>query len=411
MIKKITISTFAVPLSGNKGSASMLLGLMDNFREQQIDVQFNIFSYYPDVDKYRACHLKDTAVYSGHPKNIVFNLLPGIIISKMRLFLFKDLSGSIDALKNSDIVLIIGGTTFSDSMLYKTPWNLLAALPALLLDKKIVFVSQTIGPVNHWLNRLLAKFILRRCLAVHGRGRISAEWASTITNRKAEYRPDLSFAMHTPKWNDIWPQNFLLTRLREKLNAQNAIGIAPNTIVFEKCKKNNIDYIQFLVEVIQKIQDLGYLPVLIPHSYRDHTTGMHNNDRFLCGAVVERLGAHTSCFYLDEDYSPGQLRAVIGQMRMLVASRFHSMISALAMGVPPLTCGWGEQKYEEVLTEFSCTELYVPFQNISQKAFHDKIEWTLSHHQLMQDRIKTCLQAVTADARKLPNEIINLIEK
>src|SRR6185312_7606971 len=49
--RPLLLATFAAPLSGNKGSASMLLGLFDQLRHRNIAFNALVYSYYPKMDK------------------------------------------------------------------------------------------------------------------------------------------------------------------------------------------------------------------------------------------------------------------------------------------------------------------------------------------------------------------------
>jgi len=411
MGKPLSIATFAVPLSGNKGSVSMFLGLKDAFEDLGIDIDFHVFSYYYKADFKRSKSFERVSIHPGHPKEIAFSLLPSILFFWAPLLLSKRMRKAVKELKQADIVLLVGGTTFSDSMLFKVPWNMLAALPAILLKKKIIFVSQTIGPAKKNFNKSMAKWTLKRAELVHGRGTISANWASKIIGKEVEYRPDLSFTMKVPKWEDVIKEHPSLYALNNQISTKKAIGVVPNTIVLKKAEKAGIDYISFLSNAIKEISIAGFLPVLIPHSYRKQTKGYHNNDRLLCLSLIEKLSPDTEYVFLDEDFSPNVLRAIIGQMKLLVASRFHSMISSLSMSVPPLTYGWGYQKYIEVLNEFNCEKLYHSFKEIHNENFREQLKHALNNYELYKSKIKKALPKIIQDSKKLPNELVKLKAK
>ena len=131
------VATFAVPLSGNKGSASMLIGLCDAFAAAGIPISIELFSYYPSRDAELAGHDSKLTVHPGHPKHLAFQIIPALVLNKLSPRLVPStLRPHIEALSRSDAVLLIGGTTFADSMLFKVPWNVMAALPAYLMGKK-----------------------------------------------------------------------------------------------------------------------------------------------------------------------------------------------------------------------------------------------------------------------------------
>ncbi len=416
------LATFAVPLSGNKGSASMLLGLRDAFAKAGIEAHFEVFSYYPERDGKIAEPMSNVSIHPGHPKHIAFQLLPMIILSWiLPWFVPRRWKDAIEALRQSDLVLLVGGTTFADSMVYKVPWNVLAALPGYWLGRKTVFLSQTMGPFEKWLNRAWARWTLRRAVEVHGRGRPSAENVQKLGIEHALYRPDLSFTMDVPEFQSVAQNVPLVKSLAEKIQAAHArdrlaVGVTPNSIVLSKAKKSGLDYIEFLVGVIQYIESQGHLPVLIPHSYREDIKRLHNNDRAICIEVMDRLAREsdsgsTECFYVDQDLSAGELRAIVGQTDLLVASRFHSMVSALAMGVPPLTYGWGHQKYIEVLSEFDVKELYIPYIDIKLEDFPKLLDDALTHRLEFAERITNAQPTVVGEAQQLPERLAALVEK
>ena len=412
MNRPLRLATFAVPLSGNKGSASMFLGLRDAFAAADIDARFAVFSYYPKRDAAIASAMDNVSVHPGHPKDIAFTLLPMIVLGRVLPFLVPTKwKQHIETLRTSDAILMIGGTTFEDSMLFKVPWNLLAALPGYLLGRPTIFLSQTMGPLRSRFNRWAARWTLRRAVAVHGRGRHSERWIREIGIDNCIYRPDLSFPMHTPEFNSIADENQHLGNFKRTVeqSGRSPVGVAPNSIVYEKAKKIGKDYIEFLSGVMKAVYEQGHLPILIPHSYLDDMSTLHNNDRSLCRTVIERLPEGVEYFYLDADLSPGYLRSMVGQFHLLVASRFHSMISSLSMGVPPITYGWGNHKYIEVLEEFDVPELYDSFHALDVGEFSEKLRRVYKDREALSQRIRAAYDAVKQQSETIPHTIIQLL--
>lgn len=405
-------ATFAVPLSGNKGSASMLLGLRDACRDAGVDARFAVFSYYPRRDAAVAAALSGVAVHPGHPRHLAL-LLPLLLLARAAPALVpRRFRGAVAALRESDVALLVGGTTFADSMLYKVPWNVLAALPALLLGKPVVFLSQTLGPMEGPCNRALARWVLGRAAEVHGRGRASREWARRIGLAEARYRPDLSFSLAVPDFAALAARHPWVSRLAREVLAgpRLAVGVVPNSIVLAKARQAGFDYPGFLAGAVAALHERGFHPVLLPHCYREDRRA-HNNDRALCAEVLRRLPAGVPCFYLDADLEAAELRAVIGRFHLLVASRFHSMVSALAMGVPPLTWGWGGHKYREVLEELGVPELYAGYRELDAAGFAARLAWADGRREELAATIRSRLAAVRADAGRLPLELLAVAER
>ena len=405
----LRLATFAVPLSGNKGSASMLLGLRDAFENAGIDAHFDVFSYYPRRDADVAAAMPNVTVHPGHPKHLAFGLIPAMRAGRLAPARWRRHAEAVAA---CDVALCVGGTTFADSMGFKVPWNVLAALPGLGGGRPVAFLSQTLGPFERPANRRAARWTLGRAAAVHGRGRTSADNARAIGIENAVYRPDLSFTMRLPSFDDVAGRELVAAALAEEMATRGApaVGVAPNSIVLDKAAKAGLDYVGFLAGAIDAVRAEGLMPVLIPHSYRAGGGGSHNNDRSLCKAVLDRLSpeARRDTFHLDADLSPQDLRAVIGRLHLLVASRFHSMVSALATGVPAITYGWGHQKYDEVLAEFGATDLYTPYESMDLNAFAERFRAVLASRDDWSRRINDALPTVRAQAAAVPAEIAAL---
>ncbi len=75
----------------------------------------------------------------------------------------------------------------------------------------------------------------------------------------------------------------------------------------------------------------------------------------LCRDIHARLRLGGDLLFIDRELSSQQLRYLIGRCTLFVASRFHAMVSSLAMGVPTLVIGWSH-KYREVLEMFELEE-------------------------------------------------------
>mgnify|MGYP006268436997 FL=1 len=412
-MEKLRLCTFAVPLSGNKGSASMALGLMDNFRKEGVSAEFLVFSYYPQRDRLIAEGLEGVEVFPGHPKDLFLKILPAVLVHKVGIPLPRGaISRAVLGLADADGVLLMGGTTFTDSMLYKVPWNVLAAIPALFLRKPVVFLSQTLGPFARALNRLSARWTLRKAREVHGRGRKSVEEVNSLGLSNVRYEPDLSFPMMVPAFapHEMGRDRFeLLGRLLEDARGI-PIGVAPNSILLKKCKAIGLDYTGLIEKIIRILWELQCQPILIAHSFRPGTSQQHNNDHHICRELMERLQGEVGLRYAEADLNPRELRSFIGQMELLIACRFHSMVSALSQGIPPLTFGWGGQKYIEVLDEFGLESLYHSFHELKNLDLRRVIEQSLEQRHQTKESISCHLPQVIAHAGKLPHRLQGLLK-
>ena len=94
-----------------------------------------------------------------------------------------------------------------------------------------------------------------------------------------------------------------------------------------------------MVAFIERLQERGRKVLLVPHSVRTGTEKTHNNDLPLCREIHQKLSVSNKVLFVDRELSSQQLRYLIGRCGLFVASRFHAMVSSLAMAVPTLVIG------------------------------------------------------------------------
>ena len=400
---KLILATFAVPLSGNNGSASMLLGLIDALKDSSHQITFIVYSYYPKKDAGLANNFQNVTVKDGTPLGI---LKLALNLATQRLL--KKLTPNRIAIKNHefnscDAVFCLGGTTFADSMAYKSLWNALAAAPAVLAKKRLWFLSQTIGPFEKAGNRMLAKWALSHAHAIYGRGDTSTQNVKQSLKISAEYAPDLSLTMDFENSNHPAIAN-MRTLFERSHQTTKIAGITPNTIVEKKCRAAGIDYPKVLAEIAENLHQNKFFPVLIAHSLRQNTEATHNNDAPLCRLISDQL----SCphFLVGEELNPRELRLLVKELDLLVASRFHSMVSALATGVIPITIGWGNQKYVEVLAKFGASDLYIDYKNLCLEKFECKLNAVTKNSAKLKNVIMTNRSRQVDLARNTVNQIV-----
>lgn len=338
-------------MSGNNGSASMLFGLVDSISKELKDVRFNVFSYYANKDR-KINKYKNVYIYSGSPLTLLTHIVPItfliLIIRKLgsktpKFFMTRE----VNALSTSDLILDVGGTTFNDAKQYKAIFSILCILPGIFLGKKQIKISQTIGPFNKFFNRLMAKMFLPKLDLIIGRGRDSESCLRKLGLNNVTFRTDASFTMKIGE--DKIPR--MEKEYRPLFKGRKVVGIAPNSIVESHCIKKGKDHAKLYATFIDYVISKNYFVLLIPHSIRFNTKSRHNNDIYTIRAIYEKVNKKY-CLKIEEDYDAREFRALIGLTDFFIASRFHSMISALAMQVPLNVYGWGFHKYSEVMQEF-----------------------------------------------------------
>lgn len=405
----LKISTIGVPLSGNKGSSSMLLSIIQNFRKEMGDILFNVYTYYPRNDIQR-CRLRDVNIFSGTPLNLLLHIVPVSFLYFLAKKAGIKLNGSIwgkevMALLDSDLYLSVGGTTFTDAQLLKVIFNVLCLLPAKFLQLKLILYTQTMGPFNHFFNRIMANWSLRSADLIMGRGRRSYEHLKRLDLKRTDFAMDGAFSLGA----DDDETSHIVEKYEPLFEGRSVVGISPNSIVEGYCKKNRINHAKVFGNFVNYVIENNYLPVFIPHCVKPHSRNRHNNDLPVIEDILKYVERSDALVYIRQDYSYIELRALIGLTDFYVASRFHSMISALYMKRPVLVFGWGYQKYSEVMDEFELSDYIFSFDRISRNNLIEGFELIVKDKELIKKKIERNLPRVIEDSRKAIRLIIPLL--
>ncbi len=379
-------SFFAVSRTGNRGAVSMLESALDHLIDNGDGGTAEVFTVYPRQDKELAKPRDRVTLRDGTPLKLVLKIIPLCLAYRFVSFFFRNVPGAffgsdIEALIHSNVIITAGGTTFSDAQIIKILYNVACALPGIILKKPTMFYSQTIGPFNNIFNRICAKFILKRITIVSPRGRESLMYVHELGIDNCEELSDSAFTLKIP---DI-TENKIKNDFKKILEGKTVVGISVNTIVEQKSKKIGIDHNKEWKYFIEWLQDEGYFVLLIPHSIRPNSKSLHNNDLVTVNKIYHSLKDKKNIYIVDYHYDCKELRIIVGLSDYYIASRFHSMISALCTETPVAVFGWGYQKYIEVLSDFDLSNYCYKAEDLSfenlKKSF---IELTLNKDDIIE---------------------------
>jgi colanic acid/amylovoran biosynthesis protein len=101
-------------------------------------------------------------------------------------------------------------------------------------------------------------------------------------------------------------------------------------------------YIGFLVEAVAAMATRGYRVSFLVHELK--------TDRPLIGKVAAASPHPFVVAHLDRAL---EIKAYLGRCSLIVASRFHALVSAMSQGVPAIATGWSH-KYRHLMADFGC---------------------------------------------------------
>lgn len=382
------IATLGAAFSANRGAASMLQALLDN-----LDGRFSVLTTYP-VDDRAGPVDERVEIVSLRPVEVALLWPLALLIAGLRAvrapWRWLCVHPALRHLRDADVVVDVAGISFADGRgIPIVVYNALMTSLPLLLGRPTVKASQAMGPFRSPINRTLAKLVLPRLRAVCPRGAATEANVATIGLTNTRPAADLAFTMGMP--DDAVVRN-----------EGSTVGLAPSAVVKGYCDDAGVDYVALVASLADRLVDAGHDVVVFPHSSRPRVTGGRMDDRPVTRAVH---AAAPRTRLVDDPLGPVELRGLIAGLDLLVTSRFHAMISALATTTPVLVIGWSH-KYAEVLDEIGLDGCVLDWKDADVDALVSRAAELLDSADEVRKTIDAALPAVM-DRSRINYEVIS----
>ena len=369
---------------------------------------FTLLTYLP-VEKEQALNsyknltiLKASPLYLGlvvNPLALLYYLLPFL-----RPVLRKN--KQINALVAADALLDQGGITFVDGREKFLLYNTARILPALFVKTKVVKCAQALGPFKNPINRLAAKTFLPKMATIISRGSFTHEYLAGLGLRNVTAGADYAFLLDVTKEEPASAEQHYDPAF---FKGKTVVGISPSVVMQKKVDAAGKDYVQICADFGKQLLAAGYRVVIIPHSVRLNTEKTHNNDLPLCRTLHQKIKDSRNCVLIDDELSSQELRAVIGECNFFVASRFHAMVSSLAMQVPTLVVGWSH-KYKEVLEMFELEQWAFGQEKLTVDYLDKQMKYLIKHEKEVRNKLASNLPEVKKLAMIQVDHINNITD-
>lgn len=348
---RITIIGSAI--SGNKGASAMLEAAIQTLGGRLEDPHFTLLSMYP-VEDAAQNHYPNLEIVAANPRQLGVSINALALAYRVLPFLRTTLrkrSRAIRAIAEADVLLDQGGITFTDGREKFLLYNVASILPALNTGTPVFKCAQAVGPFRNPVNRRAAKIFLPKARTIVTRGRITHEFAQELGLENIVAGADYAFSLDLSGDEEA----AVAKHLDLSFFDGDIVGVCPSVVLQKKVDARGGDYVGQIASFIEHVRAQGKRVLLIPHSVRTGTDKTHNNDLPLCREIHAHLRLGDDLLFVDRELSSQQLRYLIGRCDLFLASRFHAMVSSLAMSVPTLVIGWSH-KYREVLEMFDLEE-------------------------------------------------------
>jgi hypothetical protein len=312
------------PFLGNLGDVLMVQAIMERLGARHVIGMAPNWAPYAQ----RACHGLLQVTDVAHSR-LLDDVLARFLLKRFRR------SFGLIAPRNVDVVFDCSGYAYGD------PWGigrLQRAVDELSRWKQrgaaIILLPQAFGPFSDPAMHRPVRQMLQMGDLVFAREQTSYDFlASTGAAMDHVYvAPDFTAA--------VGPLIDPMLSI-----APGTVGIVPNQRMLDRTARDVREaYLPFLQHCIRHFVEKGIPIVLLVHEIKDMP-------------LAERIVSESNLdLRITRHDDPRVLKGIIAQCRALVASRTHSMISALSQGVPVLGTSWAH-KYPELFAQYGCSQM------------------------------------------------------
>lgn len=303
MAKKINILLSGSPFSWNYGAMAILIAAIENLKKTIPEAVFYKGSVTKELDfkRYRPFFKqKELKIFGFNKGRMPFPLsLPFLLL------------GSIPYLQKADLILEVPGDISTNTNLFS---QLVRFLFYRLFNKNFVIYSCSLGPFKGKIAELIARYLYNHVSLLIVREEPSRDYLKKIGVKKIFLTADHAFLL-TGKPNKS------LEQLAQ--SSKPFVGVSVKYLFGQQFA----GYQELIMAIIEHLnQKMKFNVILIPHVDKDK----------ILSKKIYGLVKNSQVHLLKGNYSPAELKALIGKGEFFVGSRLHASIGALSLGIPAM---------------------------------------------------------------------------
>lgn len=348
----------------NKGNLALWTTTIETIKNYIPDAEFNLTG--PAEFNYNDFKVKKHLVVGPSiqkPQYIIITLLNLIEICFINICRKLNIQKSMS--KNSrlfdyidcDIVINSGGDHLSGESGIRTLGSFMSLIYAILLNKPVVLYGDSLGNFKNIVLNFFAKSVFNNTKLILLREKISKKYLNNngITSPKIYVTADPAFLL-VPA-----PQSRVLEIFLEEginTNQKPLIGVNPSGLISRFAKSKNKKADENITDIFSKIIDklienLNATVIMVPHVY---TTNV--DDRIAIDRIFQKAKNKHKIKMIRKEYTPQELKGIIGQCDLFIGTRMHATIAATSMLVPTIGIAYSH-KMHGIIGEMLGQEKYI----------------------------------------------------
>lgn len=401
----------------NKGDAARLIGLSILLRKFIPDAEQIKVSFYPDKDYETFKDYGIKLANISNSKSIFLRLflrpVKCIAYNLTKRWLLKCEWLITDPLlkqyASADIIIDEGGDDFREEISFSGFFfGSYATFLGIIMGKKMIICSTSIGPFKTKIGKLFAKFLLNRMEIISVRERLSKNCLEHIGVKKSiQLIPDMGLFL-PPAPNETI--NKILVNERISVGDGPLIGISANWVMVKilylhKLENKSEDFITLMAKTADYlIENLTSSVIFIPHCVEPQ-----DDDRLIAENIYKLTKNKDRIKLINTEYSPEEVKALIGQCDLFIGARMHSCIAAASMNVPFISIVYNERR-AEVMKMFGFDEYICNVMTVTFDEMKTKIDDIWINKEAIKKKLKAKMERLSESALTNGELIKNLVE-
>ena len=264
---------------------------------------------------------------------LIFYKLVSSFTNKPAKYMFGQKKQTLHLIQDADFIYCIGAERIND-IYYKTAYMSLLALSIYQrLDKRLIHLSLTIGPIFYKSTISKTKKVLNNSYAIFVRDNKSFELLKELKIEKPKIYNSYDIA--------LLQQHGELNEMRKKLVNKGIdmnkpiVGVSALywKLLNEKGKIQQTGYNEALAEALDYlISHYNYQILFTPTV----VNGQINDDVHISYKIFERMKEKRNTYIIDELLTPKQLSSVFFMTRFSIVTRMHAAILCSSAGEKPI---------------------------------------------------------------------------
>lgn len=330
----------------------------------------------------------------------------------------------LKAIRGADVFVLGGGHPFQD---LTSQCFLLFALfllgAARLCRTPSICYAIGAGPVVTGLGRRLIPLVLNRTAVICVRDRISGEVLRGlgVDPRRIVQTADAAFGMAVPdeaRVNEICEaeqirggKKIVAVCLRRWFCFRG--GFLPHRPDLDEARANPRarqsadNFVEFLNGLLEA-EDVEIL--FVPTRRAGAAPVAGQDDDLFSQEILDRLKQPGRARLLQGDYTPQELKAILGKMSLVVSVRMHAVIFAASLGVPVLGIAISHAKGQGIFEKLGLPpQCYVPIEEAQASTLLEKSRWILEHRDQVRALLAGRRDQLVRESRRNLEELGHLL--